>query len=129
MGLIRDADCYVSLHHAEGFGLTIAEAMAYGKPVIATGYSGNMEFTNANNALLVRYAVNDVAHHDDFYGPVRWAIPDVNHAAELMGQVARKEPFIQGIQSNALKSIQEKLSPQSVGELMKQRLLLLLRSR
>ena len=33
------ADCYVSLHRAEGFGLTLAEAMALGKPVIATGYS------------------------------------------------------------------------------------------
>src|SRR5213075_3478239 len=44
------ADCYVSLHRSEGFGLTIAEAMALGKPVIATGYSGNIEFTNEDNS-------------------------------------------------------------------------------
>jgi glycosyltransferase involved in cell wall biosynthesis len=45
-------DCYVSLHRAEGFGLTMAEAMALGKPVIATGYSGNLAFMTAENSYL-----------------------------------------------------------------------------
>jgi glycosyltransferase involved in cell wall biosynthesis len=39
---IAAADCYVSLHRAEGFGYTMAEAMYYGVPVIASGYSGNL---------------------------------------------------------------------------------------
>ncbi len=38
--LMAACDCYVSLHRSEGFGLTMAEAMAIGKPVIGTGYSG-----------------------------------------------------------------------------------------
>ena len=43
-GLMRAADCYVSLHRSEGFGLGIAESMALGKPVIATHYSGPVDF-------------------------------------------------------------------------------------
>ncbi|MFH0957723.1 MAG: glycosyltransferase family 4 protein, partial [Pseudomonadota bacterium] len=42
--LIARTDCYVSLHRSEGFGLPIAEAMSLGKPAIATGWSGNMDF-------------------------------------------------------------------------------------
>ncbi len=52
-GLIAACDCYVSLHRSEGFGLTLAEAMAIGKPVIATGYSGNLDFMTAENSYLV----------------------------------------------------------------------------
>ena len=52
-GLIQACDCYVSLHRSEGFGLTMAEAMLLGKPVIATGYSGNLEFMDRGNSLLI----------------------------------------------------------------------------
>jgi glycosyltransferase involved in cell wall biosynthesis len=50
-GLMNISDCYVSLHRAEGFGLPIAEAMNLGKPVIVTGYSGNMDFANNKNSF------------------------------------------------------------------------------
>lgn len=55
--LIYHCDCYISLHRAEGFGLTMAEAMFYGKPVIATAYSGNTEYMNINNSFLVKYSL------------------------------------------------------------------------
>jgi glycosyltransferase involved in cell wall biosynthesis len=54
-GLIENCDCYLTLHRSEGFGFTMAEAMSYGKPVIATDYSANTEFMDANNSLPVRY--------------------------------------------------------------------------
>ena len=54
-GLIQACDCYVSLHRSEGFGLTMAEAMLLGKPVIATGYSGNLDFMDRGNSLLIGY--------------------------------------------------------------------------
>ena len=56
------SDCYVSLHRSEGFGLTIAEAIALGKPVIATGYSGNIEFTNEDNSYLCPVRTSKVGH-------------------------------------------------------------------
>ena len=49
--LISLCDCYVSLHRSEGLGLTMAEAMSLGKPVIATGYSGNLHFMNSRQQL------------------------------------------------------------------------------
>ena len=58
--LMASADAYVSLHRSEGFGLTMAEAMTVGKPVIATGYSGNLDFMTEENSFLVHYKVGVV---------------------------------------------------------------------
>lgn len=82
------ADCSVSLHRSEGFGLTLAEAMALGKPVIATGYSGNLTFMDEENSFLIRHRLTEL---DRDVGPYPagsvWAEPDVAHAAELMRDV------------------------------------------
>ena len=60
-------DCYVSLHRSEGFGLTLGEAMALGKPVIATGFCGNVDFMTPENSWLVRYAVTHVGPEGENY--------------------------------------------------------------
>jgi len=87
--LLDACDAYASLHRAEGFGLTMAEAMALGKPVIATAYSGNLEFMNAENSYLVPYAFSAIGPGCDPYPPgARWAEPDTDAAADLMRQVA-----------------------------------------
>ncbi len=57
LNALRCCDAYVSLHRAEGFGLGLAECMAMGKPVIATGWSGNMEFMDADSAGLVDFTL------------------------------------------------------------------------
>lgn len=86
--LIASCDCYVSLHRAEGYGLGMAEAAALGKPVIATNYSGNLEFLNHNNSYLVGYEVSTVPPGT---GPYRegatWADPDTDEAASVMRHV------------------------------------------
>ena len=83
--LIGNCDCYVSLHRAEGYGFTMAEAMSYGKPVIATGYSGNLEFMNEDNSFLVPSQLQPIPYGCDPYPPGGpWAEPDVGAAAELM---------------------------------------------
>lgn len=65
--LVACCDCYVSLHRGEGFGLTMVEAMALGKPVIATAYSGNLEFMTAENSFLVRYELEQIPRGCDPY--------------------------------------------------------------
>jgi len=86
--LMAVSDCYVSLHRSEGFGLTMAEAMALGKPVIATGYSGNMDFMDDTTAYLVPWTYGEVPTGCDPY-PVgaKWADPDLDEAARLMRHV------------------------------------------
>ncbi len=83
--LMLTCDCYVSLHRSEGFGLTMAEAMALGKPVIATAYSGNLEFMNEHNSFLVPYQLVAVGPGSEPYpASARWAEPDLSAAADLM---------------------------------------------
>ena len=83
--LVGLCDCYVSLHRSEGLGLTMAEAMAAGRPVIATGYSGNMQFMTAANSFPVEYALTPVpANCDPYPQDAVWAEPDPDHAARLM---------------------------------------------
>ena len=87
--LVNTADCYLSPHRAEGFGLTLLEAMRLGKPVIGTAYSGNMDFMTAGNSYLLDYSLVTLTRD---YGPyfrgAVWAEPDVDHAARLIRQVA-----------------------------------------
>lgn len=83
--LLACADAYVSLHRAEGFGLGMAEAMYLGKPVIATAYSGNMDFMSENEACLISYRMIDVPPdaYPHWHGQ-HWAEPDILQAARAM---------------------------------------------
>jgi glycosyltransferase involved in cell wall biosynthesis/2-polyprenyl-3-methyl-5-hydroxy-6-metoxy-1,4-benzoquinol methylase len=84
-GLMSTADCYVSLHRSEGFGLTLAESMAYGKPVIATAFSGNLEFMNEDNSYLVPFETVEIGPGAAPYPEDgTWANPNLDRAAELM---------------------------------------------
>lgn len=85
MSLQAECDCFVSLHRSEGFGRGPAEAMWLGKPVIATGYSGNVDFTRPDNSLLVDYRLVDVKRDEyPFWEGQVWAEPDEAHAAAHM---------------------------------------------
>lgn len=84
--LYDSADTVLSLHRSEGFGLVLAEAMQRGLPVVATDWSGNTDFVNADNGCPVRYRLipaRDPQHIYDF-PDLDWAEPDVDHAAELL---------------------------------------------
>lgn len=95
--MVASCDCYVSLHRSEGLGLTMAEAMYFGKPVIATAYSGNLDFMTQANSFLVPTAPVAIGDDAEPYPPDgEWAEPDLDHAAELMrsvftDRVAREE--------------------------------------
>jgi glycosyltransferase involved in cell wall biosynthesis len=86
--LIELCDCFISPHRSEGFGRGPAEAMLLGKPVIATGYSGNTDFTTPETAFLVDYKLIPVQRdqYPESTGQV-WADVDLDHLARLMRQV------------------------------------------
>jgi glycosyltransferase involved in cell wall biosynthesis len=70
---------YVSAHHSEGWGLTLSDAMIFKKPVIATGFSGNMEFMSESNSFPVDYEEEYIRPEDcnNLFKPhMKWAYPD-----------------------------------------------------
>ena len=92
--LLSSANAFVSLHRSEGFGMGLAEAMAMGIPVIATGWSGNMEFMDEASAMLVDFTLRAVrAGEYPHYEGCRWAEPDISHAARLMRQL-QEDPLV-----------------------------------
>jgi glycosyltransferase involved in cell wall biosynthesis len=87
--LYAGTDAYVSLHRSEGFGLTVAEAMVRGIPVIATDYSGTTEFFGPGHGWPVPYTMTGVGPGWPPYQPGgRWADPDLDAAAAAMRAVA-----------------------------------------
>ena len=90
LDLIADCDILLSLHRGEGFGLALAEAMAAGVCVLATGWSGNMQFMTPENALLVPYRL--VPASPGHNGPrALWAEPDIASAAEALRQAVEED--------------------------------------
>lgn len=86
--LIASCDCYVSLHRSEGFGLTLAEAMYFERPVIATAYSGNLEFMTPENSYPVGCDLRRIGSGSEPYpAEGEWADPDLSEAAALMRRV------------------------------------------
>ena len=118
------SDCYVSLHRSEGFGLTISEAMSLGKPVIATGYSGNMDFMNESNSFPVRYKLVEI---EKDCGPYKkgysWAAPDLDHAAELMRYVFEHREEVAAVAQKGRSDVRERLHPKLVGSMIRERLI------
>ena len=114
--LLSAGDCYVSLHRAEGFGYTCAEAMAYGMPVIATGYSGNLQFMDRDSSFLVDYREATVTVPDGPYqrGSV-WAEPDVQHAAALMRMVYDRPDLARDTGARARDRVRRTLAPAVIG--------------
>jgi glycosyltransferase involved in cell wall biosynthesis len=122
-GLMAACDCYVSMHRSEGFGLTLAEAMAIGKPVIGTGYSGNVDFMNAQNSYLVDYEIGRVGPDCEIYpADGEWAEPSVEHAARLMRHVYQSPEESAEVGGRAREDITRGLSPQATGAAMRRRL-------
>lgn len=122
-GLIDMADCFVSLHRSEGFGLGLAEAMLMGKPVIATGYSGNLDFMSPDNSLLVGYELTEIKEDRPIYSRGNfWAEPSIEQAAAFMRQVYEHPGEAQTRAQRVQPEIRRLLSLESAGQRMRARL-------
>jgi len=120
------ADVYVSAHYGEGWGLTMSDAMLFGKPVVATGYSGNLEFMHGHNSWLLPFEEHEIRDEDRYalyQPPMKWAYPDEDdlvekvrwmyHALETNGHAARVQRGFVDLR---------RFDQQAVGELMEARL-------
>lgn len=88
LDLLASVDVFVSLHRAEGFGLSLAEAMALGKAVVATGWSAPMDFLDGDSAALVGFKLTPVRDPAGMYRDGVWAEPDLDQAAAWLRRLA-----------------------------------------
>jgi glycosyltransferase involved in cell wall biosynthesis len=83
-GLLASIDVLISMHRAEGFGLVAAEAMALGRPVIATGWSGVTDFMDDASAVLLPWRLVPARDRTGAYRTGQWAEPDIDAAAKAI---------------------------------------------
>lgn len=123
LALMNATDAYVSLHRSEGFGLTMAEAMLLGKPTIATGYSGNLDFMTPENSYLVNWSPVPVDREAIQTQPgAVWAEPSVAHAAELMRRVFENPHEAQARAARARTELSSRLATDAAAARMVARL-------
>lgn len=116
-------DCYVSLHRGEGWCYPLFEAASRGTPVVATNYSGPLEYLNADAHGLVRHNLCPVRQPYVYYHPrMRWAEPDLAHASEQMLRVYQDRESVKAKAAEAARRMQEDYSLERVGEMARARL-------
>lgn len=111
--LVARSDVVISPHRAEGFGLNLAEAMASGKAVIATGWSGNLEFMNEDNSILLPYRlapVKDSSGIYSAYGDASWAEVEVDAGAKALRDLYESPSSLESLSEAGRRSISTKLT-------------------
>ena len=119
-GLLQRCNCLISLHRSEGFGLHLAEALYLERPVVATGYSGNMDFMHEDNSYPVGYDLVPIRQRSLPYPRgSRWAEPDVAHAAELLRHVYSHPDEAQAKARRGAAFLRQHYSAERVGEILR----------
>lgn len=121
--LLVSADALVSLHRSEGFGLVLADAMAIELPVIATGYSGNLEFMPPGSAIHVPWQLQPIARTcGDYRHGWHWAEPDLEEAATAMRRLLEQPAAAKALARCGASAVRERLSGERLGAIVRQRL-------
>ena len=122
--LTANCDCLVSLHRAEAWGFGMIDAMSLGVPVIATAYSGNLEFCNPETAMLVDYDLVPVMDSDYAFAipGARWAEPKQESAVRALRSVFGEEAARRRLQSQAKSFVETHFSFEAIGEKYRRRL-------
>lgn len=115
-------DAYISLHRSEGFGRVIAEAMALGQPVVATNFSGNVDFCEPDTAFLVDGELVPLRPGDYLFSEGQyWCDPDVSVAAEQLKRVIEDGPLRERIARAGKARIERDYSVEAVARAYAQR--------
>ena len=115
-------DCFVSPHRSEGFGFNLAESMYLGKPVIATAYSGNVDYMDERNSYPLDYRLVPIGETAGPYarGAV-WADPDVGHLRSLLRSVYENADERQRRGAEAAACIRSRFSSAEAARRMEER--------
>jgi glycosyltransferase involved in cell wall biosynthesis len=121
------ADCCVSAHRSEGWGLTLSDAMAAGRMVVATAHGGNTEFMNEGNSLPVACNVEPVRAAEAATQPglldtaMRWGYPDREHLTRQMRRAFHEREALAPLREQARRDMAA-FAPERIAEVLAARL-------
>lgn len=125
--LYAQADVLVSLHRSEGFGLSLAEAMAVALPVVATAYSGNLDFMPIGSAELIPYQLQPIQRSEgDYRAGALWAEPDLEAAARALHRLATDPAHAARLGERGRTTVRQLLATERLAAIVRQRLATLL---
>lgn len=126
--LHRRGDVYLSMHRGEGWCYPLFDAATRGKPVVATGYGGPLEYLASETAALLPYELVPVRQRYLYYHPtMRWARPDVASAVVALRDVYEHRDRARAQAAVGAGRIRRAYSPEAVGAAARQQLSALLR--
>lgn len=105
--LLYSANVFLSLHRSEGYGINLVDSMARGTVVIATGFSGNLDFQNQENSILVPFKLVPVSDYAGWRVKSFWAEPDISFAAEALRELRNNVELRARIANKAANDIEE----------------------
>lgn len=113
--LLSRADVFLSLHRSEGLGLIMIEAMLLGKPVVATAWSGGLDFMNHTNAGLVGYRLRNVRPGEYIEAPMgsKWAEPNIDEAAQWLIRLEKDAMLRSELVANGLETVSKLFASES----------------
>lgn len=123
--LHETADCFVSAHRGEGWGVPQVEAALAGNLVISTGYNGCHEYFDQSNSIMLPYEMVDVRgmHHSNLYTrPQKWADVDQKALREAMRWAYQHKTAAKNKGKKARAHVKTEFNLKRVGKLMADRL-------
>ncbi|SNX52859.1 glycosyltransferase [Thermoanaerobacterium sp. RBIITD] len=115
----ENIDVYLALFRAEGFGLTVAEAMLHGVPVVCTKYSGVLDFTDEKSVFYVNYQLSPIPQD---WGPYKkgwlWANPDVEEASQLLAYIYKNTNIAKVKAKEGQEKIRKMLSKHNIASII-----------
>jgi glycosyltransferase involved in cell wall biosynthesis len=122
--LHRRGNCCLSYHCDEGFGITAAEALMAGNPVIATNYGGTKDFITPQTGFPISYQLTPCYDMpwDNYPGSHYWADINVMEAKKQMRWVYNNREAAKAIGKRGQRFVDENLSWEAIGSLMLDRL-------
>jgi glycosyltransferase involved in cell wall biosynthesis len=125
LGLLRRADCLLSLTAAEGWGLGAFDAACQGTPVLITGHGGQLEWLGADHPGLLPFRTVPADHPDPalFEPGMTWAAADVDVAVEQLRALLRgdHDQLVRATERLAI-DLPVRYSPAAVGAIAASRL-------
>jgi glycosyltransferase involved in cell wall biosynthesis len=121
--LVRECHVFISLHRSEGFGFGPAEALAEGRAVISTDYSGTTDFITPETGYPVDYKMVKLkeGEYPNWEGQ-EWAEPSIEHAAQHLRNIRSNLGAASAKAMRGRKLLQDKFSPEAVGALIKEKI-------